>query len=95
MKKYELALVINGKLDEANKAEALEKVKGYVSRFGGTITDAAEWGKRRLAYEINHINEGFFYFIKFEANTDAPKEIEKRVRIMESVIRYLIVSDEN
>ena len=49
MNKYELAVVLSAKLEEEDKAAALEKVKGYITRFGGTITNVDEWGKKRLA----------------------------------------------
>lgn len=94
MKTYELALVLNGKLEEETKVAALEKVKGYVERFGGKIVNVDDWGKKKLAYEIQKMREGFYYFITFESATDAPAEIEKRVRIMETVLRYLIVNKE-
>jgi small subunit ribosomal protein S6 len=94
MNTYELALVINGKVEEDVKNGALEKVKGYVERFGGTISKVDDWGKRRLAYEIDKVKEGFYYFITFESDASAPAEIEKRVRIMESVLRYLVIRQE-
>ena len=62
-----------------------------VVRFGGEVTKVDDWGKRRLAYEINKIKEGYYYFIDFSANGDAPAEIESRIRIMESVMRYLTI----
>jgi small subunit ribosomal protein S6 len=89
MNKYELAIVINGRLDEEARDAALEKVKGYVERFGGTISNIDDWGKRRLAYEINKVKDGYYYFINFESDADAPAEIEKRIRIMETLLRYL------
>lgn len=91
MNKYELALVVNAKLDDEARAAAVEKAKGYIERFGGTITDVKDEGKKRLAYEIQHMNEGFYYFIQFDAEADAPAQLEAKVRIMESVIRYLCV----
>lgn len=94
MNKYELTVIINGKLDDETRDAALEKVKGYVERFGGTIAKIDDWGKRRLAYEIDKVKEGFYYFIYFESGADAPEEIEKRVRIMEPVLRYLCLSVE-
>ncbi|NDL66685.1 30S ribosomal protein S6 [Anaerotalea alkaliphila] len=94
MNKYELSLIINGKVDEEAKLANLEKVKGYIERFGGTIVNVDDWGKRRLAYEIAKVREGFFYFIQFESEPTAPIEIEKRVRIMENVLRYLIIKEE-
>lgn len=89
MNKYELAIVINGKVETEVKEATLEKIKGYVERFGGTISEVDDWGKRRLAYEIEKVKEGFYYFIKFESASDSPAEIEKRVRIMEPVLRFL------
>ena len=64
MNKYELTVVLNVKLEDDQRAAALEKVKGYITRFGGTVTDIDEWGKKRLAYEIQKAKEAFYYFIK-------------------------------
>ena len=91
MNKYELALVLNAKVEDDVRTATLEKVKGLVERFNGTITNVDEWGKKRLAYEIQKMKEAFYYFIKFEADSTAPAEIESRIRIMENVIRYLCV----
>ncbi|MCR4924637.1 MAG: 30S ribosomal protein S6 [Lachnospiraceae bacterium] len=91
MSKYELCVVLNAKIEDEERAAAIEKVKGYISRFGGTVTDVEEWGKKRFAYEVQKMKEGFYYFVHFEAETTAPAEIENRVRIMENVLRYLCV----
>jgi len=94
MSKYELAVVLNAKIEDDERAKALEKVKGYVTRFGGTISDIDEWGKKKLAYDIQKMPEGYFYFIHFEAETSAPAEIENRIRIMDNVLRFLIVNQD-
>ena len=94
MNKYGLAVVISAKIEDDERAATLEKVKEYVTRFGGSITDVDEWGKRRLAYEIQKMREGFYYFIHFEAEPTVPAEIEQNVRIMDHVIRYLCVKQE-
>ena len=94
MNKYELALVVNAKIEDEERLATVEKAKEYITRFGGTITNIDEWGKKRLAYEIQKIKEGYYYFIQFDADTTVPAEIEKRVRIMENVIRYLCVKQE-
>lgn len=94
MNKYELAVVLSVKLEDEERAAAIEKVKGYITRFGGTVTNVDEWGKKRLAYEIQKMKEGFYYFIQFDAETSAPAEIESRVRIMDNVMRYLVVKRE-
>ncbi|AYB00436.1 30S ribosomal protein S6 [Lachnoanaerobaculum umeaense] len=89
---YELALVLNGKLEDDARAEALEKVQNYITRFGGSIENVDDWGKKRFAYDINKQKEGFYYFIKFQSeDNNCPNEIEANIRIMESVVRYLVV----
>lgn len=89
---YELALVLNGKLEDDARAEALEKVQNYITRFGGSIVNVDDWGKKRFAYDINKQKEGFYYFIKFQSeDNNCPNELEANIRIMESVVRYLVV----
>ena len=94
MNKYELTVVVNAKTEDDVRVATVEKVKEYVARYGGTVTNVDEWGKKRLAYEIQKMKEGFYYFIQFEADATAPAEIERHVRIMENVIRYLCVRQE-
>ena len=94
MNKYELTLVLNGKLEEEEKAAALEKAQGYITRFNGTVTNVDDWGKKKLAYEIDKMTEAFYTFIQFDAEPSAPAEIESRVRIMDNVIRYLCVRND-
>ena len=91
MNKYELVLVVNAKIEDDARAAVVEKAKAYVTRFGGTVTEVEDWGKKKLAYEIQHMKEGFYYFIQFEADATCPAELEKRVRIMDNVLRYLVV----
>ena len=94
MNKYELAVVVNAKIEDDARADVIEKVKALITRFGGNVTDIDEWGKKRLAYEIQKMREGFYYFIQFEADTECPAEVERHVRIMDNVLRYLIVKKE-
>ena len=63
MNKYELALVIGAKLDDDARAAVVEKAKGYIERFGGKVGETEEWGKRKLAYEIQKQNEAYYFFV--------------------------------
>lgn len=94
MNKYELVVVLNGNLEDDDRSAAMERVNGYITRFGGNVTGVDEWGKKRLAYEIQKMNEAFYYIVTFEAPLDAPAQIEENIRIMEQVIRFLIVKQE-
>ena len=84
----------NVNLEEEARIATIEKVKGYITRFGGTVTEVEDWGKKRLAYEIQKSKEAFYYFVKFESNSECPNEVEARVRLMENVVRYLVVKQE-
>lgn len=94
MNKYEVTVVVSAKIEDEERANTVEKVKEYITRFGGTVTGVDEWGKRRLAYEIQKMKEGFYYIIKFESDSNCPNELEANVRLMENVIRYLVVREE-
>ena len=91
MNKYELALVVNAKIEDEARTATVEKVKEYITRFGGTVTNVDEWGKKRLSYEVQKMREGFYYFIQFDADSTCPGELEDRVRIMDNVVRYLCI----
>ena len=94
MSKYELTFVVNAKIEDDERAAVVDKCKALIERFGGTITNVDEWGKKRLAYEIQKMKEGFYYIVQFDAPTSAPAEIESRIRIMDNVMRYLVVKRE-
>ena len=94
MNKYELAVVVSAKIEDEERAAVVDKCKALIERIGGTITNVDDWGKKRLAYEIQKMKEGFYYFIQFEAESSAPAEIESRIRIMDNVLRYLVVKNE-
>ena len=94
MNKYELAVVVSAKIEDDERAAVIEKVQAYVTRFGGVVSDVDEWGKRRLAYEIQKMREGYYYFIHFDADATVPAEMEARLRIMDNVLRYLCVKQE-
>ena len=94
MNKYELAVVVSAKIEDDERAAAIEKVKEIITKHGGTITNVDEWGKKRLAYEVQKMREAFYYFIQFEGQATVPAEIESRVRLMENVVRYLVVKQD-
>ncbi|MFV0503492.1 MAG: 30S ribosomal protein S6 [Lachnospirales bacterium] len=91
MNNYELTLVLNPTLDTDGLKNEFDTVTGLITRFGGTVDSVDEWGKRKLAYEIEKQTEGVFYFISFNSEPSAPREIEDRIRIMENVLRFLII----
>ena len=91
MNKYELALVVSAKVEDEVRDAVVEKAKGYITRYNGVITEVEEWGKKKLAYDVQKMSEAFYYFIQFESDSNCPNEVENHIRIMEPVIRYLCV----
>ena len=94
MNKYELALVVSAKIEDDARTDAVEKAKELIAKFGGNVTNVEDAGKKRLAYEIQKMKEGFYYFVHFEAESTVPAEVEQRIRIMDNVLRYLCVKQE-
>ena len=94
MNKYELAVVVNAQIDDEARAAVVQNCKNLVERFGGVVGETDDWGKKKLAYPIKKMDEGFYYFIRFEAEGAAIAEIESRMRIMDNVIRYLCVKQD-
>ena len=94
MNKYEIALVVSAKVDEEVRTATVEKAKEAVTSLGGQITNVDDWGIKQLAYEIQKMNEGFYYFIQFDAQPEIPGQLEQKLRIMDNVLRYLVVRAE-
>ena len=94
MNKYELTVVGSANVEDEVRVNAVEQIKEVIARFGGEISNVEDCGKKRLAYEIQHMKDGFYYFIKFDADAAAPAEIESRIRIMDNILRFLIVKEE-
>ena len=95
MRKYETIFILHPSLDEEAVKANIEKFKGVIENGGGTIENVDFWGKRKLAYEIAKVNEGFYTLINFEANTELPKELDRVFRITDGVKRHIVVKQEN
>ena len=91
MNKYELAVVVSAKIEDDERAAVIDKCKAYVERFGGTITEVDEWGKKRLAYEINDKTEGYYVLVNFTADTEFPKELDRQYKITDGILRTIII----
>ena len=94
MSKYELAVVLSAAIDDEARSAALDRVKDYVEKAGGNITNVDDWGKKKLAYDIQKMSEAYYTVVTFEAPLEAPAQIEENIRIMEQVVRFLIVKQE-
>jgi len=91
MNKYEVIVILSAKLEEEARTAALDKIKGYIERYNGKVGETEDWGKKRLAYEIQRETEGFYYTVSFEGDAETPNGLESHIRIMEPVLRYLVI----
>ncbi|MCL1883088.1 MAG: 30S ribosomal protein S6 [Defluviitaleaceae bacterium] len=89
MNKYELGVVIRADLEEDAYRAEMERVKGFIDRFGGTIEKIDDWGRRKLAYPIKKFTEGMYTFITYTSEGGTPKEVEARLRLQENLLRFL------
>ena len=92
MNKYELAVIVSAKIEDDERAATVEKVKAYIERFGGKVTNVDEWGKKRLAYPINYETEGYYVLVNFTSAPSFPAELDRHYNITDGVIRSLIVA---
>jgi len=93
MNKYELMFIIDPALEDAKKDEVVETVKGIIAA-AGEVTNTDVWGLRKLAYPIQKKTEGYYVVMNFNAEPELPKELDRRLRISDFVIRHIILVTE-
>jgi len=90
-RKYELVYVVSPDATEAQIADLHAQVDAIVQRFGATIEKTENWGRRRLAYEIGPHKEGTYVLELIEGGGDVMKEIDRRLKVSDLIIRHLVV----
>ena len=91
MTNYELMFIIDPTLEDEKKEATVETVKGIIEA-DGTVGEVDVWGLRKLAYPIQKKNEGYYVVVTFQASPELPKELDRRLRISEVVMRHLITN---
>jgi small subunit ribosomal protein S6 len=94
MRNYETLFILQPSLDQEAIKANIEKFTGVIENGGGVVENVDEWGRRKLAYPINKINEGYYTLINFKANTELPKELERVFRITDGVMRFMVINPE-
>ncbi len=90
MKAYELLFILDPTLTDENRAATMARIDAAITGVGGKVEDVDEWGRRKLAYEIDHLQEGDYTLIKFQADPDQIAELERILRITDAVKRSMI-----
>mgnify|MGYP000932908354 CR=1 FL=1 len=87
---YEVVYIMDPAIGEESIAALMEKFK-TLAESQGTVTEVSDWGKRRLAYPINDLNEGHYVLMTFTASPELPKEMDRVMKITDGIMRSLIV----
>jgi small subunit ribosomal protein S6 len=95
MRNYELALIVEPNKDEEGVTEVVEKVTGFIQSFDGKVASADVWGRKALAYPINNHREGTYVLLNATMPPASIIELERNLKLTESVIRYLLVAKED
>ena len=90
-REYETVFILDPGLEESRVNEEVERAAALIRDNGGTVDEVERWGRRRLAYEISRKRDGVYTLLRYHAEGPAVKELERRLRINESVLRALTV----
>lgn len=93
MKKYEVMFIVKPLDEEATNA-VITKFENLINNNGGTVDKIDRWGKRRLAYEINDIGEGFYCLIYFTGEAKTVFELQRVMKITDEVLRHMVVKED-
>ena len=91
MREYEVMYIIKPGFEEDKYAESIEKYNALIQANGGEILKVEPWGKRRLAYEIEKLREGYYVLLRINGEPELPRELERNFKIADEIMRYLVV----
>ncbi len=91
MRTYELMMITRGELDEPTVQSNVERFTKLIADQGGSVEKVDHWGKRQFAYEIDHMNEGYYTVIDLQISSDGLSELERQLRIADEVVRHKVV----
>lgn len=91
MRDYELTIIIQPELDEEDRATLIGQVQEWITSLDGVVIKADHWGLRKLAYTLNNFKRGYYIQLQIQISGDNVRELERRLKISEPIIRYLTV----
>lgn len=90
MNKYQLLYIVDNALTEEAKNELVDRFNALIESLNGTVESVDKWGTKKLAYEIDGKREGYYVLVKFNAEATVPAEVERQMKISDSVVRQMI-----
>ena len=94
MNNYEAVLIFKADMADSERNDLFDRFKDIIAQ-NGEVTNVDDWGKRRLAYEINDLKDGYYYIVDFKSEPDHIREFERRLRLSDFVIRYMVIRKED
>ncbi|WP_170008573.1 30S ribosomal protein S6 [Bacillus fonticola] len=94
MRAYEVMYIIRPNIEEEAKKALTERFDTLLTDNGAEITESKEWGKRRLAYEINDFRDGYYHIVKANATNEAVNEFDRLARINDDILRHIVIKEE-
>jgi small subunit ribosomal protein S6 len=94
MRKYEIMYIIRPNIEDEAKKALVERFNGILTDNGAEVNETKEWGKRRLAYEINDFRDGYYMLVKVSSAAAAVQEFDRLAKISEDIIRHLVIKEE-
>ena len=91
MHEYELALIIRPNVDEEGQQALIERLSELLTAEGGQVANVQSWGRRQLAYPIDKVNEGYYYFIQGQFASAVLPEVKRTIRLSEEILRHMVV----
>ncbi|MDG5473885.1 30S ribosomal protein S6 [Jeotgalibacillus sp. ET6] len=91
MRKYEITYIIRPNVDDEQKKAVNERFANILTSNGAEIIESKEWGKRRLAYEINEYREGIYHIVTLNSASEAINEFDRLAKISEDIVRHMTV----
>jgi small subunit ribosomal protein S6 len=95
MRKYEVMYIIRPNIEDEAKKALVERFNNVLSENGAEVTEAKEWGKRRLAYEINDFRDGYYMLLQVNSEAAAVQEFDRLAKISEDIIRHIVIKKED
>ncbi|MCD7035296.1 30S ribosomal protein S6 [Metabacillus sp. GX 13764] len=94
MKNYEIMYIVRPNIEEDAKKAVVERFNTILTDNGAELSEAKEWGKRRLAYEINDFRDGYYMLLKISSDAAAVQEFDRLAKINEDIIRHMVIKEE-
>ncbi|HCD18493.1 30S ribosomal protein S6 [Macrococcoides caseolyticum] len=94
MRNYEIMYVVRPNIEEDAKKALIERFEEILTSNGAEIIESKDWGKRRLAYEINDFKEGFYQIVRVKSTDEATNEFDRLAKINDDIIRHIVVREE-